>query len=294
LKQHISYADLHVHTTFSDGAFTPEEAVAFAREAGLCAISITDHDMTDGIEPAIARGGDCGVEIIPGIELSSEITNANGGHTELHILGYLIDWKNEEFQKTISLFRKARTQRAAIIIEKLALIGIKLDEARLKKIAGGGAIGRLHFAKVLVETGFAGSITDAFQRFLGHGKPAYAPKMALSPADAIRLILDTGGVPVLAHPLYVHSTNANIITELVELGLKGIETWHSKHPPAAVKKFADIAFELGILSTGGSDCHGSFANEPPMMGKIKIPYHTVVELKKCKSKIIEENLKKRG
>lgn len=283
------YADLHVHTNFSDGVFTPEEAVDFAKAVGLSAISITDHDITDSIPIAAKRGMECGIEVIAGVELSAELDSGKG-KSELHILGYMIDWKNTAFQDKLTTFRQARKQRAKHIISKLLELGITIDETRLEKIAGIGAIGRLHFAKALIENGSVRNITDAFQRFLGHGKPAYVPKLALSPSEAINMILDAGGVPVLAHPLYAYSNNDNIVSELVAQGLKGIEVWHSKHPPYAVKKFSDIAFELGIISTGGSDCHGSFAEEPPIMGKLKISYQAVIDLKKCKEML--DNAKK--
>jgi predicted metal-dependent phosphoesterase TrpH len=281
------YADLHIHTTFSDGSFSPQEAVRQAHQAGFTAISITDHDIVDGIPSALAEGTAIGLEVIPGVELSTEVRGAVT--TEMHILGYFINWENAQFKDSLGLFRKARTQRAHQIIDKLLHLGIRLDKERLFSIAGDGSIGRLHFAKLMVEQGICSDINDAFHKYLGIGKAAYVPKLSLKPEEAIRMIVRTGGIAVLAHPYYGHYSNRNLLKGLVSAGLRGIEVWHSKHPPATVKMFSALASDLGLLSTGGSDWHGTFINEPSTLGKIKIPYSSVLELKKYKDKIDREN-----
>jgi len=136
-----------------------------------------------------------------------------------------------------------------------------------------------------VEDGIVRTISEAFQRFLGYDKPAYVPKLSFEPKEALELINSSGGIPVIAHPMYVYYKNENIINELVPLGLKGIEVWHSRHSNSAVKTFSDLAFEMGLVSTGGSDCHGRFEDDPAVMGKIKVPYSAVEALKKLKQKI---------
>jgi hypothetical protein len=281
------YVDLHVHTNYSDGAFTPEEAVRFAHGAGLAAISITDHDTVDAIPAALAEGAILGVEVIPGIELSAELQDVHT--TEMHILGYYINWENAPFKETLELFRAARKKRAYQILEKLSKLGIHLQEDHLFGISGRGVVGRLHFARAMVERGFSATIADAFHNFLGIGRPAYVPKLRLKPEEAIRMILKIGGIPVLAHPYYGHYNNKQLLRRLVNEGLKGIEVWHSKHQPETVKMFEKIAHELDIVSTGGSDCHGTFGDAAAIMGTLNISYDVVTALKKCKEKIDRAN-----
>lgn len=281
------YADLHVHTNRSDGCFTPEEAVRHAKKIGLAAISITDHDSTEGIAPAMKEGLKEGVEIIPGVELSTEVKAT--GDSEMHILGYFINYENAEFQDKLSLFRRHREERARQITEKLLATGIKFDDKQLHIAAGEGTIGRLHFAKALVEQGFAENIGHAFEKYLGFGKPAYVAKLQLKPEEAISMILKIGGIPVLAHPHFGHYANRNVLRGLVASGLQGMEVWHSNHPQWALEKYRDLAQEFGLVATGGSDCHGSFGNQPPAMGKIKMPYDVVKQMKELKLKTEREN-----
>jgi len=280
-----SYVDLHVHTTYSDGTFSPEEVVRYAHKAGLAAISITDHDITDGIPFAMKEAEPLGIEVVPGIELSTEFAGDTNQKNEMHILGYYLDWTNAELQESLLKFRKARQQRAVAITEKLSKLGIHLDKDHLQRVAGIGAIGRLHFAKVLIEEGIVNNVGDAFHRFLGFGRPAFVPKMMLTPEDGIGLILKARGIPVLAHPHYGHFNNRDLLNRLVEAGLKGLEVWHSKHPAWAVKNFTELAADLRLIATGGSDCHGQFGDEPAALGTIKVPYSVIGDLKKCKSRI---------
>ena len=276
------YVDLHVHTNCSDGTFTPKEAVAYAKKVGLVAISITDHDTVDALPAAIEEGNKLGVEIIPGVELSCEIENQQ--RSEMHILGYLMDWEDAKFKDFLKVFRKARHERAEQILKKLEGIGIVLKEGVLERIAGEGSIGRLHFAKAIVESGFAKSVQEVFQKYLSADKPAYVPKYKLSPEDGIKLIREAGGVAVLAHPYYVHYSNRDLITDLVTAGLGGIEAMHSRHSPSAVKTFKQMANDMHLVATGGSDCHGPYGQDSALMGSIKVSYSVVEALKKLKEK----------
>ena len=270
--------DLHIHTNYSDGAFTPSEAVICAKNAGLSAIAITDHDIVDGIEEALMSGQENGVEVIPGIELSSIAPDGS----EMHILGYFIDYKSAELNKKLKVLIKDRLDRGHKILQKLKECGAELKDTSFLDNSGGKAVGRLHFAKALVAEGIVKSTQDAFQQFLAQGKPAYVAKHALSSEQAIKLIAQTGGISVMAHPYYAHYNDMQMMHSLVASGLSGIEAYHSKHPESSVKKFLALAKELGLIVTGGSDCHGPLKNEPPIMGRIKVSYSIVEDLKKIK------------
>jgi predicted metal-dependent phosphoesterase TrpH len=276
-------ADLHIHTIYSDGELTPEEAVRTAKKIGLAAISITDHDSTDGVLPALKEGQVQGVEVIPGVELSTELKST--GESEMHILGYFINFENGQFQESLQLFRKTRQTRARKILDLLLKEGVKLDEEKLFSSASKGTIGRLHFAKALVKQGFVKDIGSAFDKYLGFGKPAYVAKWQLKPEEAINMILKIGGIPVLAHPHYGNYANRDVLKGLMSSGLQGIEVFHSNHPKWAIEKYRDIALEMGLLETGGSDCHGAFGSLTSPMGRIKVPYELVEKMKKRKQEI---------
>ncbi|MBN1384245.1 MAG: PHP domain-containing protein [Elusimicrobia bacterium] len=278
------FADLHIHTTFSDGTFSPAECIKYAQKIGLTTVSITDHDTTDGLPEAINEGSKRGIEVIPGIELSAEVKNSY--QQELHILGYFINWENGAFQQKLELFAKTREQRAYQILEKLKNLGITLDEKRLFEIAGIGIIGRLHFARALVEKKIVKNNQEAFYKYLGEGKPAYVPKFRLLPVEAIKMILKVGGIPILAHP-HFNKINFNFIKSLIKSGLKGIEVWHTSHSAEESKQLKKMTDKLGVLSTGGSDCHGPMPGVPAIMGRVKVPYSAVIKLKEYKNSLTE-------
>ena len=270
------FVDLHVHTNFSDGALSPSETVELASKLKLAAISITDHDTVDGFEEAFEAGKKFGVEVISGVELSSELETLKKHET--HILGYYVNTKSKTLQDTLNIFKKTRIKRANEILKKLSGLGVNLKSEELLKDADKGVIGRLHFAKAIVEEEFAANISDAFYKYLSPDKPAYVPKMVISPKDAIELIIKAGGIPVLAHPYYGHYCNKNVLKGLINDGLMGIEAWHIKHPASVVKKFLALASELDLIPTGGSDCHGPFKEEAAVLGKVKVPYSVVEAL----------------
>jgi len=270
---------LHIHTNYSDGVFTPKEAVDYALKMNLCAISITDHDSVDGIEEAVEAAQNKGIEVIPGIELSSI---AGSPDNEMHILGYYIDYKSKKLKEILKKFKEGRLERARKINEKLIENGVVLKNIDFIEKAAGKAVGRLHFAKALIEEKFVSSSQEAFQRYLAKDKPAYVPKKAFSAEEAIKLISDSGGVPIMAHPYYTHYSDQGMMESLIKSGLKGLEVWHSKHPESAVKKLLNITQEYAIIATGGSDCHGPYKNEPPLIGRVKVPYSAVENLEKAK------------
>jgi 3',5'-nucleoside bisphosphate phosphatase len=243
-------ADLHIHTNYSDGIYTPEEIVRKAKEAGLTTIAITDHDTVDGIERAIIEGEKLGIRVIPGIELTTDLKD-----TEIHILGYFIDYKAQWFLKLLKKMRDDRENRVKKIAKKLKDIGISIDADEILKQSDGRSVGRPHVARALLKKGIVSSIQEAFNKYLDSNSPAYVPHFKLSPAEAIQTIIKAEGVPVFAHPAV--SACDEIIPELVKAGLAGIEIYYSKHSDFQIKHYLKIAEQYNLLVTGGSDFHGT-------------------------------------
>jgi len=266
------YADLHIHTDRSDGLLSPDQVIIKANKVGLSAISITDHDTVDGIELAISAGKRHNVEVIPGLEISAEYDGE-----EIHILGYFIDWQNQALNKALQTFRDARHERALKMMEKLNQLGIKIEHSDVFKITKLDYVGRPHLAVALVQNGYADTISDAFQKFLGNNAPAYIPKPAFSPYEAIKMILDSHGIPVLAHPGMLKQ---DVLDELISYGLMGIEAYHSYHSNQITDYYRDIAIKNKLLITGGSDFHG-FENSKRVLGDVRLPYEYVEKLKEA-------------
>ncbi len=280
-KENLKFADLHTHTKHSDGTFTPSELVDYAAKQGIAVLSVTDHDSVSGIDEAIEAGFKAGVEIIPGIELNTDFKDA-----ELHVLGYFIDYKNPDFIKKLNWFRESRIERMRMMIAKLNGSGhdITFDEVRDEALneSGGenvlGSIGRPHLARVMVKRKIVEEERAAFERYIGNGKSCYVEVLnKLSPADAVRFIIEFGGLAVMAHPGL--TGRDSIIGELVKEGLCGLEVYHSSHDAQSVKKYEKIAAEYGLITTGGSDCHGPKPNMPPYCGTVKLPL-AIIELMK--------------
>ena len=246
--------DLHLHTTYSDGSLPPAEVLLLARKAGVSALAITDHDIVDGIPEAIEAGRRLGIEIIPGIEVSSR-----HGETELHILGYFLDWQDPLLLPRLARLRTGRHERNSRIVEKLNNLGLTLTYEEVKARAGSDSVGRPHIARVLMEKGYVQSAKEAFDRFLGEDKPAYVPRDLPEPAEAIAWIRAARGLPVLAHPTWVRES-AEGLSKLCErlkgAGLMGIEAHYSTHKPQQTADYLDMARRLDLLVTGGSDFHG--------------------------------------
>ena len=247
--------DLHAHTLYSDGTFTPRRSVGLARERGLDVLAITDHDTVDGLGEARAAGRELGVEVVPGIEFST-VSDGEG----VHVLCYLMDADDAELAAELQRLREDRFTRGERMVAKLQGLGHPVSFERVREIAGGGTIVRPHVAQALVEAGVVPTLKDAFsEELIGSGGRAYVEKHALAPVEALRLIHRAGGVCVLAHPGTFRETNpvpAALIEEMAAAGLDGIEASHPEHTEEVERRYVEMAESLGLLWTGGSDCHG--------------------------------------
>jgi 3',5'-nucleoside bisphosphate phosphatase len=257
------FIDLHMHSTRSDGSFSPKDVVAHAQSVGVSTISLTDHDSVVGVAEAVEAGSAIGMEVIPGVELSAQV-----GDKDIHILGYFIDPDCPDLLAFLKKFQDARIERAERMVNKLNALGIPIHLSQVLARAGDAAIGRPHVADVLVEQGFAFSSNDAFYKYLGYAKPAYEPKYAMSPAEAIEVIRASGGLSSLAHPvLYARD---DLIPTFADAGLDAIEVMHIKQDTRAVQRYSQAAEKLGLLKTGGSDCHGDRRGDA-VLGQVKVP-----------------------
>jgi predicted metal-dependent phosphoesterase TrpH len=266
------FADLHLHTTFSDGTYSPEELVGHAQRQGLDALALTDHDTVEGCARTAVACEQAGIEFIPGTELTAEVDGR-----ELHLLGYFIDTAHPPLLVDMAKFQAVRQNRIREIVARINELGIPLDAGAVFALANCRSPGRPHVGRALVEGGFCANMDEAFERFLKKNRPAWVPKFKISARDAIALIHQAGGLAVMAHPGLNNSDE--IIPELVAAGLDGIECFHTKHTPAVSKRYVQLAREHHLLVTGGSDCHGMNKGKP-LIGTVKLPYENVQLLKK--------------
>ena len=267
------FVDLHMHTHFSDGTYSPEELTGHARRVGLSAISLTDHDTVEGCPRMIAACTEQGIEFINGCELTAEID----GH-EVHILGYGMDILNPKLLKELGRFQLVRQNRIQEMTDRLNEAGIPLKAETVVKIANCRAPGRPHVARALVQEGYCRTHDEAFDRFLKKGKPAWVPKCKMSALEAIDLIHQAGGVAVMAHP-GLNRTD-DFIPSIIAAGLDGIECFHSKHSTSVTEHYLMLAEQNKLLVTGGSDCHG-MSKGRPLIGTIKVPYEYLNRLKRA-------------
>jgi len=244
----MDFIDMHVHTTASDGQLSPVEVVDYAISKGLSGVAITDHDTINGLQDAISYGKLKGVIIIPGIELSTEYEGE-----EIHILGYKIDYANQELLETLNILKNERSHRAKKIIDKLQGLGMKITFQEVQAIAREGVIGRPHIAKILVGRGYVQTVQEAFEGYLNKGCPAYVPRYKLSPFDAVDLIKKAGGITVMAHPGLVNKPG--LVEELIKHGIDGIEVFHPDHNNEQIKSFEELARKNRLYITAGSDFH---------------------------------------
>jgi predicted metal-dependent phosphoesterase TrpH len=246
--------DLHTHTNRSDGTFEPGELVHAAAERGLEVIAVTDHDTTEGLDASAAAGVESGVEVVPGVEFSAEYEGSS-----VHVLCYWMDVDHAPFQAELTRLRDDRFRRGELMVEKLRELGFDISFERVREIARGGNIVRPHVAQAMVEAGIVPSEEEAFERWIADGRPAHVPKHALDPLDAVRLIREAGGLCVLAHPgMWGDQTSVpdELIEAMAAAGMAGLEVDHTDHSPEQRARYRAMAGRLGVIPTGGSDCHG--------------------------------------
>jgi 3',5'-nucleoside bisphosphate phosphatase len=256
-------ADLHMHTTFSDGTLTTAELVQRAKQAGLTTISITDHDNVGALDEAIILGTQAGIDVISGVELS-----ANVADYDIHILGYFFDHRNQNLLDHLLFFRMERIKRAERIVGKLNDLNVPLKIESVMEQAGTGSVGRPHIANALVEEGLTESYYEAFARYIGNGKPAYEKKFQVSPQAAIELISSAGGLSFVAHP--GNAIDEKVLLNLITDGVDGIEVIHPSHSPERVTHYSGIVSEYFLLASGGSDFHGGKKNDQDFLGRYYI------------------------
>ncbi len=275
-----TFCDLHIHTTYSDGEYTPSEIVRKAAEVGLSVIAVTDHDNILGIDEAIMEGNKAGITVVPGVELSAEDNSS-----DIHILGYLFNHHDIEFRERLHFFRNERIKRAKTIVEKLKKLGVHISFEEVLAEAGGAAVGRPHIAQVLVKYGYVNDIKEAFENYLGYESPAYVPKFKMTVKEAIDMIKKAGGIPVLAHPGL--SVQPDKVVDYVKFGLLGIEVWHPEHDEKTIALYIEIAEKYGLVKTGGSDYHGENrrGGKKAGLGSVKLPLSVVMELYRLKERL---------
>lgn len=274
--------DLHLHSTASDGSLAPAKLMEAAAQAGACAVALTDHDTTAGLCEAKARAEELGMEFIPGVELSC--------HTEcgpLDMLGYYVPLPGTElsgaFEARLASLRQARERRNAVILEKLGELGLPLGQDELLA-EGESSVGRPHIAALMTKKGYVGSTREAFDRFLGAGRPAYVPKERFLPEEAVRLLISVGAVPIIAHPLLIHAPWEWLeatVAALAPQGLAGLEAYHSEHDARGVRNIVRLADKYGLMVSGGSDFHG--AAKPKIFigrgkGSLVVPHFVLEKL----------------
>ena len=277
--------DLHIHTTASDGTLTPEQVISHAIRLKLKAIAITDHDTVAGSKEALVNGIPPSLGFLTGVEISATPPSFYPGSGSFHLLGYSIRLDDPGLNRTLETLQLARKNRNPSIINRLNKLGISLTLEEVRQTAGEGQLGRPHIAQLLVKKKVVASIDDAFDQFLGTGKPAYVDKQRVDFGKAVKVILDAGGVPVLAHPGLLDYNNENQLDELIgnlkQTGIQGVEVYYSGHTPDQTRLYVEMAKRHGLLMTGGSDFHGAIQPDIKMgsgHGDLFVPYELFEKL----------------
>jgi predicted metal-dependent phosphoesterase TrpH len=263
----------------SDGTFSPAELVSRAANFNLKAISITDHDSIDGVEIGIREGEKRNIEVVPGVELSSDL---NG--IDIHFLGYFIDYKNSDFINHLKKLRKMRCERASKMVDELKKVGVDVDLVDVLSLAGEGCVGRSHIARAMMKRGYIDSIEEAFEKYIGRYALCYVEKYVYTPKDVIELIKNVGGIAVLAHPGI--SDCDELISEFVRYGMNGLEVLHSRHTLEQIDYYTNLAGNYNLVVTGGSDCHGLSEMRQMQLGSVIVPDSFLDNLRCLKEKFL--------
>jgi predicted metal-dependent phosphoesterase TrpH len=266
-------ADLHLHTTASDGRLTPQELVQKAVELKLEVIAITDHDSVEGVSPAIeAAKSFAQLTVIPGVEINTDVPKG-----EVHILGYFIDYRDPGLNRTLEELRNSRYERGKKMVAKLAEIGIDVDWTKVQELAGGGSIGRPHIAQAMLEQGYVSSLREAFTNYIGRNGPAYVERKKLTPIEAVKVVLNAGGLPVLAHPADIEQLEPFLL-QLKKAGIVGIEIYYNGYNSKTIAQLKRFAKKLDLIACGGSDYHGLGEYIGADIGSVALPGESVEQL----------------
>lgn len=265
--------DLHIHSTISDGRFSPGEVVRKAAERGLTFMALADHDSVDGIAAALAAAKSFpDLKVIPAVEISTDVPSG-----EVHILGYFIDYTSHKLREALVRFRNSREMRAQRMVAKLSALGIHIEWPRVQQIAGDGSVGRPHIAQAMLEKGYIASIKEAFEKYIARDGPAYAEREKMTPVEAVELIVQANGLPVMAHPFTVPEPEA-LVAEMRTAGLVGIEVYYNGYTADVINRLVGLAKKFHLITTGGSDYHGLDDSNETMIGAVTVPGEPVERL----------------
>jgi predicted metal-dependent phosphoesterase TrpH len=269
----VSLVDLHVHSTASDGKFSPQAIVEKAAARGLVFIALSDHDTVDGVAAALRVAQDYPrLNVIPAVEISTDIPDG-----QAHILGYFIDYTSDDLASSLKNFKESRLIRAQAMIARLAEMGVKVEWQRVQEIAGEGSVGRPHIAQAMMENKYIESIKEAFEKYIGQGCPAYVERDKMTPVEAVELIVRSSGLPVLAHPTTVAEPE-RLVETLKPAGLTGIEAYYKDYNADEIKTLVDMANRHNLIVTGGTDYHGLDDKTEVMLGGVDVPLEAVEKL----------------
>lgn len=266
-------ADLHLHTTASDGRLTPCELVRRAAELQLDVIAITDHDSVEGIQPALEEAQNYPrLTVIPGVEINTDVPKG-----EVHILGYFINYRDPQFNRALEELRNSRYERGRKMVARLCEMNIKVNWDRVVELAGNGSVGRPHVAQAMLEQGAVLSFKEAFDNYIGRNCPAYVERKKLTPAEAVKLVLDAEGLPFLAHPADIESLE-QFVLKLKKAGIVGIEIYYNGYNSSTIAQLEKLAKRHELISSGGSDFHGIDDSIGASMGSVDVPQDSVEKL----------------